>query len=583
MKKYKSIKRISVVTLMVFFLAFNSCEEKLDIDVRDSFASDLVLSTPEQVELLLFTTYNSTESFGAGRQFWARYMNVEIASLEARMNFNADTQALDRFNVLRGWTSSNVGQLGQKWGDLWTYVRQANVFLELVEGSEAQQNNPEEIEALKAEMRFLRANQYSKLLKFFGGVPLLTTAATLDDNFDIPRNSYQECVDFIVSEIDEIAPLLPLSRPSGEFGRATRLSALALKSRTLLYAASDLHDPGMAPQSSNLDLYTYNNPNKWQDAADAAKEVIDLVGDRNLISTPNAKAYQELFLSANQDILFARPFGGSVFGFGNDVTTQPDNAQSPRGFDGWSLSTPLHNHTLVYNMADGTTTDESSYDVADPYTNREMRFYANINYQGAVFRGRPIDYSISVDNSVVPDGLDSFSQDQKTLGNFKHGSTTGYAMRKFQNEALGTDVKQASPGRPYIIYRLAEIYLNYAEASFRAGDEGTARSYVSRVSERALQPAITASGADLLEAIKRERRVELAFEGHNFFDERRWLNEDNLGFDVQGLRWEKDLSENVSFVEFTIETRPFNQKQYYLPIPQSEIDRTSALIQNDGY
>lgn len=583
MEKYKSIKRYSTIVLTLILFTLGACEDSLDIDVRDSFASDLVLSTPEQVELLLFTTYNSTESFGAGSQFWARYMNVEIASFEARMNFNATTQGADQFAVLRGWTSANVGQLGQKWQDLWTYVRQANVFLELVEGSEAQQNSPDEIEALKAEMRFLRANQYSKLLKFFGGVPLLTSAATLDDDFNIPRNSYQEVVEFIVSEIDEIAPLLPLTRDSGEFGRATRLAALALKSRTLLYAASDLHDPSLAPQSSNLELYTYNNPNKWQEAADAAKAVIDLVGDRDLISTPNAKAYQELFLSENQDILFARPFGGTVFGFGTDVTTQPDNAQSPRGFDGWSLSTPLHNYTLIYNMDDGNTTDSPSYDAANPYENREMRFYANINYQGAIFRGRPIDYSISVDNTVVPDGLDSFSQDQQTLGNFRHGSTTGYAMRKFQNEALGTDVKQASPGRPYIIYRLAEIYLNYAEASFRAGDEETARRYVSRVSERALQPAITASGPELLEAIKRERRVELAFEGHNFFDERRWLNEDNLGFDVQGLRWAKDLDENVSFEEFTIETRPYDIKQYYLPIPQSETNITEALIQNVGY
>lgn len=568
---------------MAFVMTFSSCEESLEIDVRDAFASDLVLSTPDQVELLLLTAYNSTESFGAGSQFWARYMNVEIASFEARMNFNAATQALDRFNVVRGWTSSNVGQLGQKWQDLWTYVRQANVFLELVEDSEAQQNSPDEIEVLKAEMRFLRANQYSKLLKFYGGVPLLTTAATLDDDFNIPRNSYQECIDFIVSEIDEIAPLLPLTRPAGEFGRASRLSALALKSRTLLYAASDMHDPSMVPQTSNLELYTYDKPNKWQDAADAARAVIDLVGDRDLISTPDAKSYQELFLSVNEDILFARPYGGTVFDFGTDVTTQPDNAQSPRGFDGWNLSTPLHNYTLVYNMDDGTNTEGPSYDPANPYENREMRFYANINYQGSVFRGRSIDYSISADNTIVPDGLDSFSQDQQTLGNFRHGSTTGYAMRKFQNESLGTNVKQASPGRPYIIYRLAEIYLNYAEASYRAGDEDSARRYVSRVSQRALQPAITASGPDLLEAIKRERRVELAFEGHNFFDERRWLNEDNLGFDVQGLRWTKDLSENVSFEEFTIETRPFDRKQYYLPIPQSEINRTAALIQNEGY
>lgn len=584
MKNYKLFKRLGTLVLTTVFFILGSCEESLEIDVRDSFASDLVLSTPEQIELLLFSTYNSTDSWGVARRgFWGKRFGIEGASFEARMNFNASTQSLDRFRLLPGWTAGNPGEFRFKWQDTWPFVRQANVFLELVEGSPAQELDPDKIEELKAEMRFLRANVYAKLIKYFGAVPILTTAATLDDNFDLPRNTYQECVDFIVSELDAVIPLLPDTRPAEEYGRATKLSAMAVKSRTLLYAASDLHDPAMAPQSSNLELYTYNSANKWQNAADAAKDVIDMVGDRDLISVADAKAYQDLFLSVNEDILFARPFGGALFDFGTDTNSLPDKTQSPRGFDGWSLSTPTHNYVLQYNMEDGTTTDGGAYDPSNPYENREMRFYANINYQGATFRGREVDYSISVDNTAIADGLDSFSAEQQTKGNFRHGSTSGYAIRKFQNEALGDNLQQTTPGRPYILYRLAEVYLNYAEAMYHVGDEATARTYVSRVSQRALQPAITASGSDLLEAIKRERRVELAFEGHNFFDERRWMNEDHLGFDVRGISWSKDLTGNNSLTEFVIEQRPFDQKQYYLPIPLTEIDRTAAFIQNEGY
>ena len=140
-----------------------------------------------------------------------------------------------------------------------------------------------------------------------------------------------------------------------------------------------------------------------------------------------------------------------------------------------------------------------------------------------------------------------------------------------------------SPNRPYILYRLAEIYLNYAEAMYHVGNEGEAREYVNKVSRRALQPDITASGEELLEAIKRERRVELAFEGHNFFDERRWMEEDHLGFDIRGLKWTKNSNCELVFEEYTVLNRPYFEKHYYLPIPLTEVEKAPSLEQNFGY
>ncbi|MBC3759208.1 RagB/SusD family nutrient uptake outer membrane protein [Hyunsoonleella sp. SJ7] len=573
----KNIKFLNLFFTVILLFTVNSCDDDLDINVTDSFASDLVLSTPDQVELLLFSTYNSTESWGLNKsKWWTRRFNIENASFESKFNFNN----LDILGLRRGWTAGNVGFFGDKWSTYWTYVRQANLFFELVEGSPAQQADPERVAVLVAEMKFLRANLYSKLIKFYGGVPIITTAASLDDNFNIPRNTYEECVDFIVKELDEAAAVLPLTQTGDNFGRASKLAALAVKSRTLLYAASDLHDPAMAPQATNLEFYTYSKGSKWQDAADAAKAVIDLVGARDLIAVGSADAYQKLFLSPNDDIIFARPYGSQLYDFGTDANSLWDKTQSPRGFDGWALSSPTHNYILQYNMADGTTTEGATYDPMNPNTGREMRYYANINFQGAQFRGREIDYALSVDNTVVPDGKDSESQAQ-AFGNFRHASKTGYNIRKFQDESI--PVTGISANRPFILYRLAEIYLNYAEAQARLGNDGEARTYLNKVSARALQPAITASGAELLEAIYRERRVELAFEGHSFFDERRWMFEDHLGFEVRGLRWTKQLDESLTFEEYTVVTRPWETKQYYLPIPLSEVEKAPALIQNDGY
>jgi starch-binding outer membrane protein, SusD/RagB family len=576
MKKYKFIY------LFVAFSVFAtlSCEDILDVEASDAFAEDLIYSDPVQVERLVYTVYNSTESWGLNKaQWWSRRFNIEVASYESKFNFNN----LDLPRTQAGWTDSNVGVFAQKWKNYWDYVRLANEFLDKIDDSEAMQKNPQKVAILKAEMKFLRANVYSKLLKYYGGVPIMENALGLDDNFQLVRNSYEECVAFIVKELDEAAAVLPETRPDAEFGRATKLAALAVKSRTLLYAASKLHDPSTLP---NGPLYDYAKASKWQDAADAAKELIDIVGARDLIAVNNATEYQNLFLAPNQDVLFARPFSAAYYDFGTDVNSLWDQTQSPSGYGGWALSSPSHNFALEFNMADGSSTSGpgSSYDAANPNVNREMRYYADLNFQGAMFRGRAVDYALAVTPSVAtPNGPDSPKGVVEGIGiNQAHSSKTGYNIRKFQDESL-TALTDVSPKRPFVLYRLAEVYLNYAEAQAELGNDDIARTFVNKVSNRALQPNITVGGEDLKEAIKRERRIELAFEGHNFFDERRWMNEAHLGFPVKGLTWTKATNGTLSYTEYTVQTRPWFAKQYYLPIPATEVEKAPSLIQNTGY
>ncbi len=567
---------IAYIIFAFALLVSGSCSEDiLDIEASDAFTEDFIYNDPDQLERLVFTAYNSTESWGINRfQWWGRRFNIEGASFEAKFNFND----LDLFRVRAGWTPSNTGIFNERWSNYFDYVRTINEFLDRVDDSEAMAIDADRVSILKAEMKFLRANLYSKLIKNYGGVPIIEMALGLDDNFDLARNSYEECVDFIVRELDEAAAILPATRPDNEFGRATQLAALAVKSRTLLYAASLLHDPGTVP---NGPLYDYTKSTKWQDAADAAKAVIDLVGDRDLISVADAAEYQSLFLSPHEDIFFARPFGSEFYDFGTDANSLWDKTQSPNGFDGWALSSPTLNFALQFNMADGTTTSEAgtTYDPVNPNDNREMRYYANLLFNGAQFRGRDIQYYLSDDVNAHPHGLDS----PEGLGNVLHSSKTGYNIRKFQDEGISAN-GGISPNRPFILYRLAEIYLNYAEAQYHLGDEALTRQYLNKISGRALQPDISATGADLYEAIKRERRVELSFEGHNFYDERRWMQEDHLGFDIQGLRWRRAADGSIYHTGvYTVVTRPYFEKHYYLPIPQSEIEKAPSMEQNFGY
>ena len=568
-----------IIAISTLFVLGSCSEDILDTEAKDAFTEDFVYSNADNMELLVFTNYNSTEGWAINRfNWWGRRFGIENASFESKFNFNN----LDLFTMRAGMNAGNGGGAlwNSKWSNYFHYVRAINEFLDRVDASEAMAKDPERVEILKAEMRFLRANLYFKLINHFGGVPIMESALGLNDDFNLPRNTYKECVDFIVSELDAVIPVLPDSRPDSEFGRATSLSAMAVKSRLLLYAASPQHDPANTVDVPRGEYYDYDVTTKWQDASDAAKAIIDAVGARDLIATPDAAAYQAHFLSPNADILFARPYGSEFYEFGTDVNSLWDKTQSPNGFDGWALSSPTHNFVKQFNMADGTTTSEvgTTYDPVNPNDNREMRFYANILYNGAQFRGRDIQYFLSDDPVNFPHGLDS----PEGGGNALHSSKTGYNMRKFQDESIG--IGDISPNRPRILYRLAEVYLNYAEAEYHLGNEDEARTYLNKVSSRALQPDITATGTDLYEAIKRERRVELCFEMHNFFDERRWIEKDHLGMDVEGLRWVKDAAGNVNHTGiYTVVNRPFFVRHYYLPIPNSEIEKAPALDQNFGY
>ncbi len=561
--------------LIVALLAFTGCEDVLDTKPGDTYSEVDIYSNISLTEKLVFYTYNITENWGLNENdWWTRRVGIENASDEAWFHFVPQNFRITRAQI----TSNNMGFFNGKWAQYYRFIGTANDFLSKIDASPVAASKPKEVAIMKGEMKYLRAHGYARLLNFFGGVPLIDKPFSLNDEFSVPRSSYEECVNFIVKELDEAAALIPPgTRPGIEFGRVSQGACLALKSRVLLYAASALHDPANngAPRGP---LYDYTKATKWKDAADAAKALIDL-NAYSLVPITTAREYQKMFLTPNPELIFARPFHPDFANTPGDFNTLPDKAQSPVGSGGWGLSNPTHNFVQDFKMANGKRISEagSGYDTRAMYDNRELRFYANINYQGATFKGRELQY-------WLPGGADS--QDAPGPNHF---AATGYNLRKFLDESITVDVQQ-SARRPYPLARLSEIYLNYAEAQYRLGNEAEARTYVSKVAQRVGLPAITTSGTALLNDIRYERQMELAYEGYRFFDLRRWMDADKLAEDIKGVQWKKqdasgklDANGKLTLIGPTlVEDRSFVKANYYLPIPLSEIEK-SGMKQNEGY
>ena len=410
----------------------------------------------------------------------------------------------------------------------------------------------QDIAWLRSEARVLRAYFYFDLLKRYGGVPLVTKTLLPSDNTDLPRAGYDEVVNYIVSEIDAARDSLQVDWKSYDVARAGRITegaALAIKSRILLYAASPLHNPS-------------GDKAKWQKAAEAAHDVISL----NEYALDNS--YQGLFtgdntLNSTENIWAIR------LGPTNELEQENYPIGTPGGHSG---VTPSQNLVAAYEY-------KGSPDPADPYANRDPRLGYTIVTNNSNWNGRTMQ--------MWPGGTDGR---EKT-----NTSRTGYYLKKFLNANLNLTQNQTQ-SRSWIVFRYAEILLNYAEAMNEAygpdNDNGwgmSARQAVNAVRSRpdvAMPPVAAASQADMRDAIKHERRIELAFEGHRYWDLLRWQDAENaLSQPLKGIRVDRNDNGSFTYTEFTVENRVFvSPKMYYYPIPYTEIAKSNGVLQqNPGW
>ena len=486
------------------------------------------------------------------------------------------------------------------WDNTYKNIRACNLFLEKIEGVPF--DDAQAKDKMTGEVLFLRAYFYHQLVSLYGGVPLITQSYTLSDDFTVARESYEKCISFITTELDKAAALLPVT---GDKARATKGAALSLKSRVLLYAASDLYNSNAAWAAgyANKDLVSYTGGDRtarWQAAKAAAKAVIDL-GTYNLFGGESpatgdeaTKNYAGLFLNnGNNEDIFLQ--------FNDNLRATNWDAPNvglftgPNGWHNWGESSPTGQFVDRFEMADGTPFDwNNASHKANPYQGRDPRFYASVLHEGAQWRPRPADVRAAdplgivqvgnyrkADGSIVP-GLDT----RKGPIEDWNGSYTGYYLRKFVDPNI--DHQYNKQTYPFRRFRYAEVLLNYAEACLGLGQDDEARTYINKVRARAGMPPVTESGTALLRRYRNERSVELGYEEHRFFDVRRWMIADQAyinanGVSVAGNMGADGAISNRTYSVVKIQDREWNPRFYFLPIELDEMNRNAKLIQNPLY
>lgn len=546
---------------------FSGCQEDfLDVVPTDRVSDASILSDSTLFEAYVINRYlgvrllnKEGDSYqpGFGRGF--EYAMWSSLTDESIYNNDDNTWFIQQGQL----SAQNTGIAGSYWGRSYRSIREVNYALTNLDGIEMSESGKD---LLLGELKFIRAFRYFDLIKNYGDVVLMgDNVSQLGDDFSDPsfyeRAPKETAIAYVIQELDEAIAKLPLNNSgTWEEGRATKGAAMALKSRLLLYAASPLYNDG----GSDIQ--------KWQLAAQAAQDVMNL-GQYSLYQS----GYGALFLTpqSNSEIIFARYYNI------NARHTALEIANGPNGYDGWGGNVPLQNLVDDYEMMDGTPFDwENPTHASAPYENRDPRFYESILYNGAPYRERNVE-------TFLPNGKDS----QGGASNW-NTSKTGYYLRKFINEDLPIrNPWEVAGTQNWIYFRYAEILLNYAEAQNEAvGPDASVYEAVNTIRSRTgVEMPILPSGlsqAEMREKIHHERRIELAFEEHRYYDVRRWMTADDVeNTPAYGIEIVKADNGDLSYTrKISLSGKKFEQQNYWLPIPRSEILASdNQLEQNPGY
>lgn len=553
-----STSKYSILVFVSMVWLFTSCgDSPLKVEPPDRFNAEYIFTSTRNARDYVFNTYKvlpypNTHINGFNRLNSGQSM-IAVASDEAVPN----VAGLPVEVLYNGTLSPSTGNPDGTWGHNYRYIRSINIGLENIDMMPESDAYLREI--YRAELRFLRAFAYFELTKRYGGVPIIETVLTPDDDLNIPRNTLEECITYIVDELDKAIPELlpPEETTQNELGRISQGAAMALKARVLLYAASPLFNgPGYDGSGDKLISYGTADSKRWEAAAEAAADVIKLgfysLHAPNTITNAQSdddvllngeNNYRSFFytLQGNREIVLSRnsPMGNAV-----------EKKNAPVGYtNGEGTTNPSQQMVDAYGMLNGNSINDPSYNPNDPYQNRDPRFYASIFYNGMPWLGRFVEtYVGGVDN---PTGA-------------ANGTRTGYYLSKFMNPSVAISGNEGSTAHSFPLIRYAEVLLNYAEAvNETSGPDAdphgtgiTARDAVEMVRKRVLRPADAAIDAadknEMRDAIRAERRVELAFEDHRHLDVKRWMiAEETLGQNLSGMRISANEA-GSAFTEYTI-------------------------------
>ena len=423
----------------------------------------------------------------------------------------------------------------------------------------------EHINVYPYEAKVLRAYFFFELARRYGDIAMPLTMLTAEEANAIGKTPFDEVIDFIVKECDESAPFLPntyVGMLDDEIGRVTKGFAMAVKAKALLYAASPLHNPS-------------GDKAKWQKAAQAAKDIIDL----NVYKLDPAEKANN-YLSPEVILAIARSESQSFEKYNFPVRFTEGQRTSLAG------TYPSQNLVDAFQTlggyditlgANGWQTSDPAFDVTKPYEGRDPRFARAVLANGMAFKGSTIETFV---------GGKDYSATRNELG-----TVTGYYLRRYIQESTSFTPENTVTNRhQWIVYRYAEALLTFAEAANEALNSPTdaslglsALAALNQVRANAGMPDVTATSvAAFRDAVRREWRVEFAFEDHRFWDVRRW----NIAQSVMGQLDGVEIVKNGSNLEYSrkvVETRTWSEKMNLYPIPQAETFNNPNLTQNTGW
>lgn len=581
---------------LVVMTAMASCEDMmgdfLDKPQGSEVNEDTIFTTKKNIESLLFSCYQY------GLHSYYPYHNQNSSNnpnptmcMTAPITDEAEMSetyfSSQQWNIGAIQKSSIVNNEDKRWDRRFKAIRLCNIMIERL--PEAKVVSEQEKNNMTGEVLFIRALNNFEMMKRYGAMPIVDHRLQTNESWELPRATLEEYVDFIVGDCDRAANLLRgVTYPDNQRGRITCAAALALKAKTLLYAASPLFNtatPYISCEHPELVCYTNYDVRRWQLAADAAEEALAecyAEGFELLNEGDPEEDYRKIWETVdNPEIILSEKWATKI---GN--WSHPWALMVPTGFgmSTWGAAVCIpHNFIRKYEKMDGQPETWAEPGVRanglmEKYAELDPRFRQTVAYNGSVWNNSYQDVQFYEGASGSP------SQSCNKTGAILH------KLIPVQLSAEGGNYQMAPSG---ILFRVAELYLDLAEALNEAGSAPTQQVYeaINTIRERVGMPALPAglSKEQMRERIKNERDVELAFEDHRMWDIRRWMDAEKDGV-MQGTFYKVNiyrtsgsgLNQKCDYMIEPYETRIFHRKMYLHPIPENEVNK-GYMLQNPGW
>lgn len=545
MRTYKYL----IVTI-IMGLSFTSCNDFLAPDPTDRLSEKLFWQNEESTDLYLNSFYPYLSSYGnfGTSQFNNGLLTEGMTDMLKYGSYSAGVGNANRIVFNPYFVTADQSQGLVIWTTSYERIRRVNEFLSSM--SKYSTYNEDTNKRYEAQIRFIRAFLYYQLLLRTNTVIIFDK---LPDGNSKPLSPESDCWDFVEQDLDYAIQNLPVQWDATRSGRITKGAALAMKSRAMLLAK------------------------RWEKARAAASEVINLQDNGSLVYELNKdykNAFKSYFDNGNKESIleFRYKLPAPYHSFDRDFAPGGDWANNG------GSACPTQEMVEEYELATGGKADWSKWHSktteTPPYSLLEPRFHASVLYNGASWKNRKIETFV--------DGKDGYI-DYGFQANTNGKTTTGYYLRKYLDESIA-DISTTYSAQPWIEIRLAEVYLNLAEACAMLGStyDKDANNAIRTIRERVKLPYTDLTGEELMKAIRHERKVELAYEGFYYWDLRRWRMADSIldGARFHGLKiTQSGTTLTYEYIDCDKEDRKFPERFYNFPIPTTEIANNLAISQ----